>query len=128
MSTGTTMRMHGLTVIEEIMETSARLFANPGSLRKKCQKIEQIKTAVESVVIARGKKLILMNIPADKLEEIKRIVPGMAGPTVSKVEADTPMLAIQAVVETQRVEEVIRLAKRAGARDILVIPIERVLP
>jgi ATP phosphoribosyltransferase len=127
-STGTTMRMHGLTVIEEIMETSARLFANPGSLRKKFQKIEQIKTAVESVVIARGKKLILMNIPADKLEEIKRIVPGMAGPTVSKVEADTPMLAIQAVVETQRVEEVIRLAKRAGARDILVIPIERVLP
>lgn len=127
-STGTTMRIHGLRIIEEIMETSAKLFANPQSLRKKRQKIEQIKTAIESVVRARGKKLILMNIPAEKLKEIKKIVPGMAGPTVSKVEADTPMLAIQAVVETQRVEEVIRLAKQAGARDILVVPIERVLP
>jgi ATP phosphoribosyltransferase len=38
------------------------------------------------------------------------------------------MLAVQAVVEADRVYEVVRLAKKAGARDILVIPIERVLP
>ncbi|MEM2795890.1 MAG: ATP phosphoribosyltransferase, partial [Candidatus Hadarchaeales archaeon] len=111
-STGTTMKMHGLTIIEEILDTSARLFANPTSLKNKRQKIEQIKTAIESVVRARGKKLILMNIPAEKLDEIKKIVPGMSGPTVSKVEAEVPMLAIQAVVEAQRVDEVVRRAKQ----------------
>lgn len=127
-STGTTMKMHGLIIVEEILDTSARLFANPDSLKIKRQKIEQIRTAIESVVRARGKKLILMNIPAEKLDEIKKIVPGMSGPTVSKVEAEVPMLAIQAVVEAQRVDEVVRQAKQAGARDILVVPIERVLP
>lgn len=127
-STGTTMRLHGLQIVEEILTTSARLFANPASLKEKRQKIEQIKTAIESVVRARGKKLILMNVPAEKLEQIKKIVPGMAGPTVSRVEAEVPMLAVQAVVEAQKVDEVVRLAKEAGARDILVVPIERVLP
>lgn len=127
-STGTTLKTHGLSVIDELFETTARLIANPQSLTEKGDKIENIKTAMESVIRARGRKLVMMNVPEEKLEEIKKIMPGMAGPTVSRVEAAEPMLAVQAVVEADRVYEVVRLAKKAGARDILVIPIERVLP
>jgi len=127
-STGTTLKAHGLRIVDVLWETSARLIANAESLKKKRAKIEQIKTAIESVVRARGKKLILMNVPESKLAAVKRVVPGMAGPTVSRVESADPMLAIQVVVETEKVEEVVRKAKQAGARDILVIPIERVLP
>jgi ATP phosphoribosyltransferase len=127
-STGATLKAHGLRVIDELMQTSARLIANPVALREKRAKIEQIKTALESVVRARGKKLILMNVPEDKLNAVKLVVPAMAGPTVSRVESAEPMLAIQAVVDAELVEEVVREARRAGARDILVVPIERVLP
>jgi ATP phosphoribosyltransferase len=127
-STGATLRAHGLRVIDELMQTSARLIANPAALREKRAKIEQIKTALESVVRARGKKLILMNVPEEKLNAVKLVVPAMAGPTVSRVESAEPMLAIQAVVDAELVEEVVREARRAGARDILVVPIERVLP
>ena len=127
-STGTTLRVHGLKIVDEILDTSARLVANPKSLQKKRVKIEQIKTALESVIRARGMRLILMNVPEEKLEEVKRIVPGMAGPTISRVESETPMLAIQAVVWADQVEKIIRQAKEAGAQDILVLPIERVLP
>jgi ATP phosphoribosyltransferase-like protein len=38
------------------------------------------------------------------------------------------MLAVQAVVEEKEVYKVIRLSKQAGARDVLVLPIERVVP
>lgn len=127
-STGTTLRTHGLEIIDVVLESTARLISNERSLKEKKEKIESIITAFQSVLYARGKKLVLMNVPEERLEEIKRIMPGMAGPTVSRVEATQPMLAVQAVVEADRVYEVVERAKRAGARDILVVPIERILP
>jgi len=56
------------------------------------------------------------------------LMPGMAGPTVSRVEATKPMLSVQAVVDEAEVYKLVKLIKRAGARDVLVLPIERVLP
>ncbi|MDH5443613.1 MAG: ATP phosphoribosyltransferase [Hadesarchaea archaeon] len=127
-STGTTLRAHGLRVITTILESSARLIANKQSLQKKRAKIDDIVTAMNSVVRARGKKLMVMNVPEAKLEEIKRLMPGMAGPTVSRVESTKPMLSVQAVVDEAEVYKLVKLVKRAGARDVLVLPIERVLP
>jgi len=127
-STGTTLRTHGLQIIDTILESSARLIANRKSLKEKKAKIEDITIAIESVIRAMGKKLILLNVPEAKLRAIKRIMPGMAGPTVSKVESAEPMLAVQTVVESAKVYEIVRKAKQAGARDILVVPIERILP
>ncbi len=127
-STGTTLRAHGLKIIDTILKSSARLIANRRSLAEKRTKIDEITTALSSVVRARGKKLVLMNLPGAKLGEIKRVLPGMGGPTVSRVEAEEPMLAIQVVVDEAEVYKIVRRVKRAGARDILVVPIERVLP
>lgn len=127
-STGTTLKTHGLRIVDELFETSARLIANRKSLRAKREKIGEITAALNSVVRARGRKLVLMNVPESKLAAIKRVMPGMAGPTVSRVEAAKPMLAVQAVVDADKVYEVVQKAKKAGARDILVIPIERILP
>ncbi len=127
-STGTTLKTHGLRIVDEMFETSARLIANRKSLRAKREKIGEITTALNSVVRARGRKLVLMNVPEPKLAAIKRVMPGMAGPTVSRVEAAKPILAVQAVVDADKVYEVVQKAKKAGARDILVMPIERILP
>ncbi len=127
-STGTTLRAHGLRIVDTILESTARLVANRQSLQRKRAKIDEIVMAVDSVVRARGKKLVMMNVPEEKLEEIKRIMPGMSGPTVSKVEGAGPMVAVQAVVDEKDVYKIVRQAKQAGAKDILVMPIERVMP
>ncbi|MEM2878192.1 MAG: ATP phosphoribosyltransferase [Candidatus Hadarchaeales archaeon] len=127
-STGTTLRAHGLRIIDTILESTARLIANRDSMRKNGEKISRIVTALSSVLTARGKKLVMMNVPEEKLEDVKKVLPGMAGPTVSRVEAATPMLALQAVVDEKETYELIRRAKEAGARDILVLPIERIIP
>ncbi len=126
-STGTTLRTHGLQIIDTIVESTSRLIANPKSLKEKKSKIEDIKTAMDSVMRARGRKLVMMNVPEDKLVAIKKIMPGMSGPTVSKVEAKG-LLAVQVVVEAGEVYGLVRKAKEEGARDILVMPIERILP
>lgn len=127
-STGTTLRANGLVIIDDILESTSRLISNRESLSKKKAKIDDIATAINSVIKARGKKLVLMNVPENKLEEIKRVMPGMSGPTVSRVEGKKEMLAVQAVVEEADVYKVVKRVKQAGAKDILVIPIERVLP
>lgn len=126
-STGTTLRTHGLQVIDTLFETSARLIANPESLEEKSEKIDKVKTALESVIRAKPRKLILLNVPKDKISAIRKIMPGMAGPTVSKVEG-TDLLAVQVVVKADEVYELVKKAKDEGARDILVVPIERILP
>lgn len=126
-STGITLRTHGLEVIDTLFETSVRLIANPESLDEKSDKIEDIKLALESVIQAKPRKLILMNVPEDKISEIKKLVPGMSGPTVSKVKG-TDLLAVQAVVEAEKVYELVNKLKGEGARDILVVPIERIIP
>jgi ATP phosphoribosyltransferase len=127
-STGTTLRTHRLRVVDTLLESTARLVANRKSLEEKGEKIEEIRTALRSATEAEGKKLILLNLPEGKLEEVKRLLPGMAGPTVSRVEAREPMLAVQAVVREEEVYRLVRELKKVGGRDILVLPIERVLP
>lgn len=126
-STGTTLRTHGLEILDTIFETSVRLIANRESLEEKNRKIEDIRVALESVIEAKPMKLVLMNVPEDKLSEIKKLMPGMSGPTVSRVEG-SDLLAIQVVVEASKVYELVSEAKEEGARDILVVPIERILP
>ena len=126
-STGTTLRTHGLEVIDKLFDTSVRLIANKESLEQKGKKIEDIKTAIGSVIKAKPSKLVMMNVPKKKISEIKEIMPGMSGPTVSKVEG-TDMLAVQAVVQADQIYELVSKVREKGAQDILVVPIERILP
>lgn len=126
-STGTTLRTHGLEVIDTIFETSVRLIANYESLENNRDKIEDIRVALKSVLEAKPLKLVIMNVPEDKIETIKKIMPGMSGPTASEVRG-TDMLALQVVVKASEVYELVKKVKEEGARDILVVPIERIIP
>jgi len=125
-STGVTLRSHGLEVIDTLFETSVRLIADQESLEEKKEKIEEIVLAIESVIHAKPRKLIMMNVPENKVSEIKEIIPGMSGLTVSNVEG-TDLMAIQAVVKSSEIYDLVNEVKEIGARDILVVPIERVL-
>ena len=126
-STGTTLKMNKLREVETILQTSAYLIGNREAIRANREKVEEVITAFSSVLAAKRKKLIMMNVPKAALEEIKRIMPGMAGPTIAEVAAAVPMYAVNAVVEEKEVYSIINKAKKLGARDILVLPIERII-
>lgn len=127
-STGTTLGTHGLRIIDDILETSTRLIANKQSLVDKGAKIREIILAFESVMRAERKKLIMMNVPEKALAMVKKALPSMAGPTLAKVESIEPMWEVYSVVDEREVYKVVNNLKKAGARDILVIPIERIVP
>ncbi|MEF8821808.1 MAG: ATP phosphoribosyltransferase [Halovenus sp.] len=123
-STGTTLRMNRLVEIEEILSSSVRLFAR-GDVADE-PKVEQVSTALGSVLDADDKRYLMLNAPEDELETIKDVLPGMSGPTVMDI-AGTDQVAVHAVVAEGRVFETITDLKAVGASDILVTEIERLV-
>lgn len=126
-STGTTLKMNHLKIIETILNSSIKLIANENSYNEKKELIDSITTSIGGVLDAEGKKLVMMNVKSDDLENVKKVMPAMAGPTVSEVLSDEKMFAIQTVIDEEEVFEVVNNLKNAGAKDILVVPIERII-
>ena len=126
-STGTTLKMNHLQMVETILESSVHLIANPDSYQEKREKIEEIRTGVKGVLDAEGKKLVMMNVDEEVLDEVKSAMPGMTGPTVSQVLSNSGVVAVHAVVNEHEVFQVVNHLKKIGARDILVVPIERII-
>jgi len=121
------LKMNHLKIIDTILESSIKLIANKESFQEKKDKIEAIRTGIRGVLDAEGKKLVMMNVAEEHLDEVKQAMPGLTGPTVSNVLSDNGIMAVHAVVDEKDVFNLINQLKKIGARDILVVPIERII-
>jgi ATP phosphoribosyltransferase len=126
-SSGTTLRTNRLRVIDEVLATSTHLIANRESLRAKKEKIDEIHLALESVIRARGQCYLMMNVKRTSLEAVRRVLPGLSGPTVMDVASSEGLVAVHAVVNEERVYMLINQLRHAGAKDILVMAIQRMI-
>lgn len=126
-SSGDTLRSNRLRVIRKVLETSTILIGNREAKASKSEKIEEVVLALESVIRARGQCYLMMNAKRSCLEEITNVLPGLSGPTVMEVASHDDLVAVHAVVSEDRVYRLINRLKRAGARDILVMSIERMI-
>ncbi|ADB59036.1 ATP phosphoribosyltransferase [Haloterrigena turkmenica DSM 5511] len=135
-STGTTLKMNRLAVVEEVLSSSVRLFGREDVLDD--PKVEEVQTALSSVKQAEGKRYLMMNVPRERLDDVRDVIPGMGGPTVMDIAGeggetsagagdDGGAVAVHAVVDERRVFETITEVKNAGASDILVTEIERLV-
>jgi ATP phosphoribosyltransferase len=126
-SSGTTLKTNRLRVIDEVLQTSTFLIANRESLRTKKEKIDEIHLALESVIRARGQCYLMMNVKRSSLDAVKNVLPGLSGPTVMDVASNENLVAVHAVVNEERVYSLINSLRRAGAKDILVMAIQRMI-
>ncbi|MFT4881344.1 MAG: ATP phosphoribosyltransferase [Natronomonas sp.] len=123
-STGTTLQMNRLAVVDEVLESSVRLFARPETAGD--PKAEQVTTALGSVLAAEDRRYLMMNVDGGDLDAVEEVLPGMGGPTVMDI-AGSDAVAVHAVVAENRVFETIAELKAAGASDVLVTEIERLV-
>jgi len=126
-SSGDTLRSNRLRILDDVLDTSTILVCNHDSAVRKSEKIEEIVLALESVLVARGQCYLMMNVSRACLEDVKDVLFGLSGPTVMDVASREDLVAVHAVVGEDRVYQLINLLKRAGARDILVMSIERMI-
>lgn len=124
-STGTTLEVNHLEIIDEVLHSSVHLFARPNT--KENTKVRELVTALKSVVEAEDKRYLMMNVPEDSLDKVKEIMPGLGGPTVMRVEGEDSMVAVHAVVDEEKIYETINKVRERGASDVLVVPIERMM-
>jgi ATP phosphoribosyltransferase len=129
-STGSTLRVNGLKEIGTILHSSARLIGNRQALaRGEGPRIaSELSTALESVLRAREKRYLMTNVPRDRLDEVREVLPGINGPTIVDVLDQGSWVAAHAVVDTSELYQTIARLKALGAEGILVTRIERLLP
>ena len=125
-STGTTLKMNHLKVIDTILESTIELIANKDSLKSKKNLIDSVTISIKGVLDASRKKLIMMNVSEENLDNVRKVMPSMGGLTVSEVLSQNTVAA-QAVIDEKQVFELVNDLRNAGARDILVVPIERII-
>ena len=126
-STGTTLKMNHLKIIDIVLESTIKLIANKNSLNNKKELIESVSTSIKGVLDAERKKLIMMNVKNDDLDKVKNVMPSMGGLTISEVLSENKTVAVQAVIDEKQVFELVNDLRNAGAKDILVVPIERII-
>ncbi len=126
-STGTTLRLHGLRVIAEVLRSEAVLVRGP-HVDPSDPTVEAVVSAINSVVRARGYKLVMMNVPGRVLDSVLEVLPSMSGPTLARVEGPEPMWEVITVVPEKQLARVLVEARKRGARDIVVLSIDRVIP
>lgn len=129
-STGSTLRVNGLREVDTILNSSAALIASPAALEDQGirAKTEVLSTALESVLRAQAKRYLMTNVPKNRLDEVRKVLPGISGPTIVEVADDGAWVAAHAVVDADQVYQTIARLKELGAEGILVTRIERLMP
>ncbi|MFN0179281.1 MAG: ATP phosphoribosyltransferase [Gemmatimonadales bacterium] len=127
-STGSTLRVNGLREVATVLDSSARVIAPREPNPARAIALESLLARVESVVRARGQRYVMANVPRTVLDQVKRVVPGLDGPTVVDILNEGGHVAVHAVVAAARIDATILGLKRLGATGILVTRIERLLP
>jgi ATP phosphoribosyltransferase len=126
--TGSSLRKAGLKVIETVLTSKTEMLANRGSYDDpdKRAAMDDIMLLVRGALVARGKVLLKLNVSAEQLQAVVDVLPSMASPTVMPLAA-SGLRAVEAVVAKQGVNTLIPALKAAGARDILEIPIAKIV-
>lgn len=118
--TGSTIRAHGLRILEDLLYTETRLIANPRAMQDpaKRAKIEQIALMLQAALAARHKVALKLNCRAERLEDLVALLPSLHAPTLSQL-YDPEWLAVETIVDAAAVRELIPRLRAAGAEGIL---------
>ena len=127
-SSGSTLKTNRLREVAVILQSQAVVVGNPDSVAVKGEEMWDIIYALKSVIDAESKKYLMADVPTDKMSEIEAMFPGMAGPTVMNIAGRDDMVAIHVVIEASEVYDDINRLKRLGAKGILTLPIDRLVP
>jgi ATP phosphoribosyltransferase len=126
--TGTSLRKHGLKVIETLLVSRTELITNAAAYGDPSKRaaMDDVATLLLGAINARGKVLLKLNVPDSDLEAVIAVLPAMTSPTVTAL-ANGGFHAVETVVAKQGVNTLIPALKSAGARDILELPISKIV-
>jgi ATP phosphoribosyltransferase len=129
MDTGETLAANGLIVVEVLMTSSTRLYASRKAMDSPTKKaaIDGLTLSLRSVLEARGRAMVELNVAAEDLESLIDILPSMREPTIATLHGGSG-LAVKAAVPRSVIPALIPALKERGATDIVVSRLEQIVP
>ena len=126
-SSGGTLVSNGLVEVEKVFFSEAVLIANKELDAQARETLDELLFRIDSAMVSRRKKYILMNLPTSAVEEATRILPAMRSPTVMPLAAEG-WCSMHSVVDEADLWDKIRQLKAIGAEGILVLNIDKIIP
>ena len=125
-SSGSTLFKNNLKEVAKILESQAVLVQSPSLSPDKREIVEKLLFRLGTVIRAKKSKYILLNAPNNKIDLISDILPVLKSPTVLPLVKEG-WSSLHSVIDESSFWEVIDALKTAGAEDILVCPIEKMV-
>jgi ATP phosphoribosyltransferase len=128
-STGSTLRANKLVIVDELMVSATGLYANAAALEqpRKRERIDELVLVLESVLEARKRVMVEVNVPEDRLSEVIGALPCMREPTLSPLHGGAGY-AVKAAVPREQLPQVIPEIKRRGGTDVVVTNLAQIVP
>jgi ATP phosphoribosyltransferase len=128
-ATGETLTANGLAVVDELLLSSTRLYASKGAVEDPEKKavIDGFVLSLSSVLEARKRVMVELNVAIDDLEAVIAALPSMREPTMAGLHGGVGM-AVKSAVPRGELPRLIPLLKRLGATDITVSRLEQIVP
>lgn len=126
--TGSTIRAHGLRIVCDLLHTHTRLVANKQAIQDpwKRKKIDQIALLLQASLNAHKKVALSMNVPEQNLDEVVALLPSLHAPTVNQLYGKG-WLAVETVVDSDEVRNLIPVLRSAGAEGILEYALRKIV-
>ena len=127
-ATGSTLRANGLDIVDEVMTSSTRLYAHYDAMdnKRKRDRIDSFVMMVSSVLDARQRVMVEVNVTSDCLEAVIDVLPCMREPTISPLHGDLGY-ALKAAVRRDELARVIPAIKARGGTDIVVMQLSNII-
>lgn len=126
--TGSTIRAHGLRIVENLLFTDTRLITNQTALNdpEKRAKIEQIALMLQAALTARQKVALKMNVAEENLNKLVEMLPSLHAPTISHLYGKE-WLAVETIVNSSDVRELMPALREVGAEGIIEYELKKVI-
>ena len=128
-ATGSTLCANKLIVVEELLRSSTRLFASSQALEDtdKREQLDRLTLVLKSVLEARQRVMVEVNVPKSALEGVIEVLPCMREPTISPLYGGNGY-AVKAAVPRENLPLVIPEIKRMGGSDVVVTKLAQIVP
>src|ERR671915_1405097 len=126
--TGSTLRRHGMEIIDVLLESRTQLIANRESWDDEAKRraIEDLTILLTGTIDARARVLVKLNIERSRLDAVVAALPAMRAPTISEL-AEAGYFAVETVVPKTAINTLIPELKGLGAEDIVELPITKIV-
>jgi len=127
-STGSSLKANRLKIVDTLMESSTRLYASKEAWNdpEKKKKILELKMLFETVLHARSRVMLEMNVAEDKFTDLIKGLPAMKSPTVSPLFGGNGY-AVKIAVKKSEVPNLLPKLHELGATDIVEYGLRKVL-